>query len=199
MVRGRTTVQHNGPMTHISSLASLHKNYCIQMVRPWLLLAALDCSSDLRHDLGDTMQEHFIELLRRKYEDCSDWWFTNLATLGIQEPLVIIIRSDGLWQMDEGHHRLAWALWHNIEDIPIIFDDSGADDDSHMGYVVSRANVDAMHSMIPADAELVNEIEEALVIPITDPLPEVKSTKAFIPPPRRGRHRAGGRHRLPVA
>lgn len=185
-------------MTHITSLATLHTHYCIQMVRPWLLLAALDCSSDLRHDLGDTMQDHFIELLRRKYEDCSEWWFTNLATLGIQEPLVVIIRSDGMWQMDEGHHRLAWALWHNIEEIPIILDDTGADEDSHMGYVVSRANVDAYHSMVPADMELVAEVEESLDAALATPSEVVNPPTRFIPTQSRGRHRAGGRHRAPA-
>lgn len=182
------------PTTHISSLARLHVDYCIQMVRPWLLLASLDASTDLRHDLGDTMQEDFMELLARKYENCSEWYFTNLMNLGIQEPLVIIVRSTGEWQMDEGHHRLAWSLWNNIEEIPVIFDDSGADEDSHMGYLVSRENVEAYHHTVLEDVQLVVPPERALEPTTVDP--HVSET-VFAPTARRADKRRGGRHRAP--
>lgn len=176
------------PTTHISGLAALHVNYCIQMVRPWHLYAALDASTDLRHDLGDTMQEHFMELLRRKYENCSEWYVTNLADLGIQEPLVVIIRSDGLWQMDEGHHRLAWSLFHNIEEIPVIFDDTGADDDSMAGYMVARANVEAYHYTWQGD---VDRVEDAVSHHnYSTHETEFRDTVVREPKKRGGRHRA---------
>lgn len=191
-----------GPTTHISSLANLHQAFCIQMVNPFDLRDSLDRSTDLRHDLGDTMEKDFTVLLEHKWERCSDWFTTNLATLGIQEPLVVIIYSDGSWSMDEGHHRLAWALLHNV-DVPVIFDDSGADDESHMGFLVSRANVDAYHHTIADDLLLVDDVETSFPDTpetgafLTQPAPEVKSETVFTPTPRgnAGRHRAGGRHR----
>jgi hypothetical protein len=191
-----------GPTTHISSLANLHQAFCIQMVNPYDLRDSLDASTDLRPDLGDTMEETFPVLLKKKYENCSDWFTTNLATLGIQEPLVVIIYSDGAWQMDEGHHRLAWALLHNV-DVPVIFDDSGADDESHMGFLVSRASVDAYHHTIADDLLLVDDVETSFPdTPETGAFlaqspAEVKGDHVFIPAPagEGGRHRAGGRHR----
>lgn len=178
------------PTTHISSLARLHVDYCIQMVRPWLLLYSLDASTDLRHDLGDTMQADFMDLLARKYENCTEWYFTNLMDLGIQEPIVVIVRTDGTWQMDEGHHRLAWSLWNNVEEIPVIFDDSGADDDSNMGYLVSRDNVEAYHHTSPADAHLIVDPYRALE-------PSTIRETVFEPTNRREGKKRGGRHRAP--
>lgn len=189
-----------GPTTHISSLANLHQAYCIQMVNAFDLRDSLDCSTDLREDLGDTMEETFPVLMEKKVESCSDWFFTNLATLGIQEPLVIIIRSDGRWQMDEGHHRLAWALLNN-KDVPVVFDDSGADDESHMGFLVSRASVDAYHHTTDADLALLEDVESAFAdSPVTGEQlahngEQIKSETAFIPSQSRGKHRSPGRHR----
>jgi hypothetical protein len=162
-----------GPTTHISSLANLLNAYCIQMVNPLDLFYAVDCSTDLPDSV---MDEHFGQLLTDKYENCTEWYKTNLATLGIQEPIVIIIREDdGRWQMDEGHHRLSWSMHHGIPEIPVIFDDSGADDESNMGFLVARANVEAYHNM---------EVEE---LRDTEPV--------FIPTQRGGKHRATARHR----
>lgn len=189
-----------GPTTHISSLANLHQSYCIQTVNAYDLRDALDCSTDLRHDEGDTMGEHFPVLMEKKAGGCSDWFFSNLASLGIQEPLVIIVRSDGRWQMDEGHHRLAWALLNN-KDVPVIFDDSGADDDSHVGYMVSRGNVDAYHNTTAEDDfDLLDDVESAFSKGATDQLahntPKIKGNRVFVPAPRGNvKHRAGGRHR----
>lgn len=186
-----------GPTTHITSLASL-THYCIQMVDPWDLFYALDCSTDLPSH--KSMDEHFGALLDRKYQNCTEWYLTNLATLGVQEPLVVIIRSDnGDWQMDEGHHRLSWALRSEIPFVPVIFDDSGADDESNMGYLVGRTNVDAYHDTV---------LEEFLV-PIAaeklfeEPAPSValaaKKLKSgdyeWIPQPRPVLRPDGGRHR----
>lgn len=181
-----------GPTTHISSLANLHAAFCIQMVDAYALRDALDTSTDLRHDLGDTMNEDFPVLLEKKWGNCSDWFTTNLATLGIQEPLVIIIYRDGLWCMDEGHHRLAWALLNNKE-VPVIFDDSGADDESHMGYLVSRVNVSAYHDTVD---DLIEDVESAFTegdaAELTYNTPNVNDVSVFVPAPRgKGRHRAG--------
>lgn len=167
---GENVVTVIGPLSHISTLASLHKSFCIQMVDPWDLFHAVDCSTDLREDLGYTMDEHFGELLDQKYENCTEWYLTNLATLGVQEPLVVIVRSDdGKWQFDEGHHRLSWALRNRIPLVPVIFDDSGADDESHAGFMVSRANVEAYHTTVteeflvpPATYKLLDEPEESV-------------------------------------
>lgn len=202
-------VTATGPTTHISSLASLHKHFCIQMVDPWDLFYAVDCSTDLREDLGYTMDEHFGDLLDRKYENCTEWYLTNLATLGVQEPLVIIIRADdGRWQFDEGHHRLSWALRNHIPLVPVIFDDSGADDESHVGYMVSRVNVEAYHTTVmeeflvpPAAERLFEEAEPSIAAAEAEHLPltarKVKGDIVFTPTPRQERKSGpGGRHRV---
>jgi hypothetical protein len=181
---GKGVIRRN-PTTHISSLANIYREYCIQIVNPFDLRNALDCSTDLRHDLGDTMDEHFIPLLAYKYQSCSDWFTTNLACLGIQEPLCVIIRTDGRWQLDNGHHRLAWALLHNVE-VPVIFDDSGLDDDSDLSDRVSRTDIQTYHDTIAED--LVTTAEMALV----EQAEQYLHDTAQIPQPRRhGRHRAG--------
>lgn len=171
------------------------------MVNAFDLRDSLDCSTDLRHDLGDTMAETFPVLLEKKYDSCSDWFATNLALLGIQEPLVIIVRADGRWQMDEGHHRLAWALLNN-KTVPVIFDDSGADDESHMGFLVSRANVDAYHTttaddLLSADVESAFNDSPVSGQQLAQNKPPIKNPAVFIPSARgKSRHRAGGRHRV---
>lgn len=171
-----------GPPTHISVLANLHKEYCIQMVNPMDLFHAVDCSTDLPEHMS--MDEYFGELLATKYENCTEWYLTNLATLGVQEPVVVIIRSDGRWQMDEGHHRLAWAIYHEIPFIPVIFDDSGADDDSVMGFLVARADAEVYHC---STGDFLRSQAETLAFGAV----VGKSKKVFIPRPRRGgRHRA---------
>jgi hypothetical protein len=191
------------PTTHISSLANLHRAFCIQMLSPVDLYYSLDWSTDLEdwakryRPVGHrpNMDTDFADLLDHKYQNCSEWYKTNLANLGVQEPIVIIVRGDnGWWQMDEGHHRLSWSLRHRVPLVPVIFDDSGADDDSHMGFLVARANVDAYHNtateefLMPQAAEmLVAETDEYLA-----------QQTVFIPTPRAGRHRNGGRHRAPT-
>lgn len=186
---------HRAPITHISELASVYTEYCIQMIPARDLAAALDCSTDLRHDLGDTMEEHFGPLLDDKLAGCTDYFLTNLVELGIQEPIVIIVRSDsGEWQMDEGHHRLRWGLINNTE-LPVIFCECGLDDDCQMGYLVARKNANVTHSTTEEDAyawaaRVAAEAEELLPTweapePITD----------VIPAQRAGRHRKGGKHR----
>jgi hypothetical protein len=187
-----TPVRDSNPATHISSLAELHKAFCIQMVNPLDLFFAVDCSTDLDESLGYTMDQHFTTLLDWKYENCSEWFQTNLATLGIQEPVVVIIRSDGRWQMDEGHHRLSWALRHGICAIPVIFDDSGADDDSHMGYIVARTSTDAYHDTV--DEDLITSSADTLVTE-TDEFLDQESSISLIPEQRKGQHRAEGKHR----
>jgi hypothetical protein len=198
-----------GPTTHISSLASLHKQFRIQMIDPVDLFYAVDCSTDLWESVyGETeeircrvMDEQFGALLDRKYENCTEWYLTNLATLGVQEPVVVIVRwDDGRWQMDEGHHRLSWALRHSIPLIPVIFDDSGADDESHMGFMVARANVDAYHStvteefLVPLAAEKLFEEPHALPSRMEKGKTFEGTASVFIPPrdetQKRGRHRA---------
>lgn len=169
------------------------------MLNPVDLYYSLDWSSDLP-DNGD-MDRDFADLLDRKYENCTEWYKTNLANLGIQEPIVIIVRADnGWWQMDEGHHRLSWSLRHRVPLIPVIFDDSGADDDSHMGFLVARANVDAYHNQA-TEEYLMPQAAEMLVAETDDYLAqqaEATVEAPFIPPPRSGRHRKGGRHRAPT-
>lgn len=181
------------PTTHISSLATIYSAFCIQMVPARALAAALDCSTDLRHDLGDTMEEHFEELLDRKFAGCTDYFLNNLEELGIQEPIVVMIRSDnGRWQMDEGHHRLRWGLIDNRE-VPVIFCDCGMDDDCQMGYLVTRRNTNVTHSTTEEDAyawaQVVAEQDEELLIDNT-PTDEFHQI-----PVQRGRHRKGGKHR----
>jgi hypothetical protein len=162
------------------------------MVDAFDLRDALDRSTDLYHDEGDTMHTDFPVLLEKKIGNCSDWFLTNLEMLGIQEPLVIIIYSDGSWCMDEGHHRLAWALL-NGKEVPVIFDDSGADDESNAGYMVSREDVSAYHDMVV-------DVESAFIGgPSGDDLAhnvqKVNDVSVFVPAPRgKGRHRAGRHH-----
>lgn len=206
--------QSAGPVTHISSLAGLHSQVVIQMVKPIDLYYSLDCSTDLPDTFHETlgnwyMDRQFPELMDTKYENCSEWYLTNLTTLGVQEPIVVIIRRDnGRWQMDEGHHRLSWALRNHIPEIPVVFDDSGADDNSHMGFIVARANVEAYHSTV-TEEYLVSALrarQEAEAQ--TDEFPAVSSgfalgveigdtETALIPVPRKenGGRRKGGRHR----
>jgi hypothetical protein len=179
------------PITHISSLATT-SHLCIQMVEPGLLIDCLDGSTDLRADLGDTMHDDFMTLLDRKFNRCSEWFNTNLATLGIQEPLVVIIYPNGEWVIDDGHHRLAWALLNEISEIPVVFDDTGAGDESYMASVVARVDVTAYHNT--TNEELVAEAEARLVeetmhymADVTVPMPVVPRMVA--------RHRNVGRHR----
>lgn len=196
-----------GPPSHISSLAANLRNLCIQMVDPWDIFYGVDCSTDLPESVyGATaeiccraMDEQFGTLLDRKYQNCTEWYLTNLATLGVQEPVIVIVRSDdGRWQFDEGHHRLSWSLRNDIPLIPVAFDDTGADDESQMGYLVSRVNVEAYHHTV---------MEEFLVPPAAERLFEEPADSVltaqkhrgeitFIPRPRQPRRRdCGGRHR----
>lgn len=179
------------PTTHITLLASVYAEYCIQMIPARDVARAVDRSTDLRHDLGDTMEEHFGPLLDDKLATSSEFFLKNLAELGIQEPIVVIVRSDtGEWQMDEGHHRLRWGLINNTP-LPVIFDDSGADDESQLGYLVARKNALCDHTTTEADAYAwaaqVAQMEDELLIQDslnTGPIPA-----------QRGRHRKGGKHR----
>jgi hypothetical protein len=117
-----------GPTTHVTMLVAA--GHAIQYINAFDLKNALQASTDLRHDLGDTMDEHFPVLLDRKMEDCTDWFVTTWHTKGIQEPLIVIIEPDGTWTMNEGHHRLAWALLHDL-DVPVYFDEVCGEDYSN--------------------------------------------------------------------
>lgn len=173
------------PTTHISRLASVYTEYCIQMIPARALARAVDCSTDLRHDLGDTMEEHFGPLLDDKFIHCSEFFLKNLDELGIQEPVVVIVRSDtGEWQMDEGHHRLRWGLINNTP-LPVIFDDSGDDDESQLGYLVARKNANIDHMTTEEDAYA----WAAQVAQMDD---EMLNTGPI--PAQRGKHRKKGRH-----
>jgi hypothetical protein len=181
--------QISGPISHISSLASNLAHICIQMVNPYDLKASLDLSTDLRHDMGQTMEEDFTVLLETKHGNCTEWFLANLTEVGIKEPIIVIIRGDnGLWQMDNGHHRLQWALLNNV-DVPVVFDDTGMDDDSHMEYYVTRPGVTANHETTAETMvdELVEETETYL-----STAAEVIETIAPNPKARKkpGRHRA---------
>lgn len=177
---------HN-PTTHITSLAALHRDFCIQMIPARELVKSLDASADLNS--GQTMEEHFIPLLDRKEKNCSEWFRTNLVTLGIQEPLVIIVYPGNLWLLDNGHHRLAWGVLMDA-DVPVIFDDSGACDDSNLAYLVARKEIEVYHNTIDDDFTTTAEI--ALVEEVIEHLASIAS----IPRQIRGRHRRGGKHRL---
>jgi hypothetical protein len=183
-----------GPTTHVTQLVAA--GHAIQYVNAFELKNALQASTDLRHDLGDTMDEHFPILLDRKMEDCTDWFVNNLATRGIQEPLIVIIEPCGSWTMNEGHHRLAWALLHDL-DVPVFFDESGCDD-SNASYMLSRYGIVATHSstteefITGAGEQLAEETDEFLSMRVSLDGDEVN----LIPTPRNGgRHRDGGRHR----
>lgn len=123
----------------------LAETFSIQMVNPILLWDSLDCSTDLAED--QEFISGFERLLMNKYESCTDWFRDNLLTLGQQEPVVVIIRTDGRWQFDEGHHRLADAMAEH-RDLAVIFDDTNADDDSVMCYQVARPDMEAYHDQI---------------------------------------------------
>lgn len=118
--------------------------YTVQMVNPFDLRDALDASTDLRMDLGDTMEDDFPVLLIERHHSQSQWFQDNLMALGIQEPITVIIMPDGSWQIDDGHNRLAHGLLNNVE-VPVVFDDSGAGEDSVMRYEVTRQGVEAYH------------------------------------------------------
>jgi hypothetical protein len=149
---------------HLGSLAMQYPHLYFQVVDPMELFNSLDWSTDLRSDYGDTMAD-FLELLLRKFENCTDWFLTDLALCGIQEPVVVIIRSDGRWQMDEGHHRLAWAM-HNHYPVPVVFDDTGADDDSEVGYLRARVNVEAYH--FTQQGEHLIEVDLEVILPLCE-------------------------------
>lgn len=132
----------------MNHLAMLAETINVQMVNPYILWDSLDCSTDLEGP--NDFDIEFASLLSRKFFACSPWFRENLRQIGIQEPIVIIIRSDGEWQMDEGHHRLADALF-GYYDVPVVFDDSGSDDESLMCFQVSREDVEAYHDTTEAD------------------------------------------------
>lgn len=186
--------------THISRLAS---DYVIQMVNPYDLRQACELSTDYGED-NTTSESGYTVLLQKKYENCTDWFLTNLAAIGVQEPLVVIIRPDGLWQFDDGHHRLAWALLNNV-DVPVVFDDSmvegDAIEDNLTCYYVTRHDVTARHDTTEADLadeaeELIEQTENYLTNLAEAP---TDVFLAVIPRPR-GSHRekskTGGRHRM---
>lgn len=193
-----STSRHTPTTTHISRLAI---DFTIQMVNPYDLKNACDLSTDLHQDGYEhlTMDSDFVVLLQRKYENCTDWFLTNLEALGVQEPLVVIILPDGRWQFDDGHHRLSWALLNNV-DVPVVFDDSMVEGDNvvdnAMCYHVARPNVEA-RSYTTADAvELIVQTETYLTN-VAD-----AATDEFmvpVPMPRNGKHRerakGGGKHR----
>lgn len=181
--------------THISKLAD---HYCIQIVNPYELKRACDLSTDL-HQAGYehlSMDSDFVVLLQKKYENCTEWFLTDLETLGCQEPLVVIILPDGRWQFDDGHHRLAWALLNNVN-VPVVFDDSMIEGDDVLDnttcYEVRRHGVVAEHDTTDEESILVSEAEEYLEMMTSD-------TDEFVIPVPRGRHRTGsktgGKHRM---
>lgn len=180
---------YRNPTTHISRIAS---DFTIQMVNPYDLKEAMDLSTD--HPDGTPHDPRFVTLLQRKYGNCTDWFLDNLESEGIKEPLVMIIRNDGLWQFDDGHHRLAWALLNNVE-VPVVFAEMlpGMDiEDEHTGYYVSRHDVNERHdTTAEAAEELINEAEDYLH-KVAEPTNEF-----IVPTPRLKpqRHRTGGRHR----
>lgn len=130
-------------MPHLTRLAEDPK-LCIMLVNPYDLRDALDASTDLRHDDGDTMEDDFPVLMVEKHRSATRWFHDDLALLGVQEPVTIIIMRDGSWQLDDGHHRLMWCLLNNI-DVPVVFDDTGAGEDSTVRYEVQRIDVEAFH------------------------------------------------------
>lgn len=177
--------------THISRLAT---DYVIQMVNPYDLRAACELSTDYGED-HHTSESGYTVLLQKKYENCSDWFLTNLESIGVQEPLVVIIRRDGRWQFDDGHHRLAWALLNNV-DVPVVFDELRPGEDlldNATGYHVARPGVNARHDTtkesLDEEAEELTNMAEA---PTDEFLVQI--------PYQRGLHRTkaktGGKHRM---
>jgi hypothetical protein len=184
-----------GPTTHVTMLVAA--GHAIQYINAFDLKNALQGSTDLRHDLGDTMDEHFPVLLDRKMEDCTDWFLDNLHTKGIQEPLIVIIEPDGTWTMNEGHHRLAWALLHDL-DVPVYFDEVCGEDYSNASAAFSRYGIVATHNttaealLVEAGEQLAEETDNFLAIRVSLDDEAVN----LIPTPRvGGRHRVGGKHR----
>lgn len=185
--------------THISRLAS---DYVIQMVNPYELRAACELSTDYGEG-HHTSEPGYTVLLQRKYENCTDWFLTNLEAIGVQEPLVVIVLPDGRWQFDDGHHRLAWALLNNV-DVPVVFDDSMVEGDDILDnttcFEVTRHGVTARHNTTEAELaaeELIVETEHYLTNVTEAPTDEFI---AVIPRQRRGSHRnkakTGGKHRM---
>lgn len=187
--------------THISKLASL-ADLVIQMVNPYDLKVACDYSTDYGPE-KDAHEPGYVSLLQKKYGNCSDWFLHNLETLGIQEPLVVIVWKgpDGVirWQFDDGHHRLAWALLNNV-DVPVVFDELQADEDvedSDMFFRVGRPDVDEPHNMERQTVALVQETETYLTNMAEAQTDEFLS----IPVQRtlsgaRKKSKAGGKHRM---
>lgn len=114
-------------MPHLNTLAS--RGFTMMMVNPFELRDALDASTDLRHDLGETMEEDFPVLLIEREAAQTPYFKHCLHSDGIRWPVVVIIMPDGSWQVDDGHNRLRFGLLNNV-DVPVIFDDSGDGEDS---------------------------------------------------------------------
>ena len=175
------------PTTHISKIAS---DFMIMEVDPYDLKESFDLSTDYGED-KDPHDSGFITLLQKKYGNCSDWFLENLASEGIIEPLVMIIRDDGLWQFDDGHHRLMWALLNNVP-VPVVFAEmqpgqNHEEDDTF--YRVARRDVEHRHYTTEADV-LINETEDYL-----SNVAEAATDEFVVIPVQRGRHRAEGKHR----
>lgn len=188
------TLDRKAPHSHISKLAS---QYTIQMVNPYDLRAACQESTDYGEG-NDTADPEYTVLLQRKYENCTAWFLANLESIGVQEPLVVIIRPDGVWQFDDGHHRLAYALLNNV-DVPVVFDEMREGEDvldNVTCYKVARHGVTARHDTTEDEAELVEETESYLTAIAEAPTDEFDLP--VIPAPR-GAHRekakTGGKHR----
>jgi hypothetical protein len=178
--------------THISRLAS---DFVIQMVNPYDLRAACEISTDYGED-HHTDEDGYTVLLQRKYDNCTEWFLRDLESIGVQEPLVVIIRPDGRWQFDDGHHRLAWALLNNV-DIPVVFDKMGADEDvldNVTCYQVARPDFNVRSNATEADV-LISETESYL----TNVADAQTDEFAVVIPSPRGQHRSkakvGGKHR----
>jgi hypothetical protein len=104
---------------HLSDLAQ--RGYIIQIMNAFELRDALDASTDLRHDLGDTMDEDFPVLMIEKEISQSPYFHHCLDRDGIRWPVVVII-IDGKWQLDDGHNRLQFGLLNNLP-VPVVIDD----------------------------------------------------------------------------
>lgn len=107
------------------------------MMNPFELRDALDASTDLRHDLGDTMHEDFPILLIEKEKEQTPYFKHCVGRDGIRWPVVVVVMPDGSWQMDDGHNRLKFGLLNNV-DVPVAFDHSGVADieDSTLRYEI---------------------------------------------------------------
>lgn len=182
--------------THISRLA---KDFVIQMVNPYDLRAACELSTDYGEE-HSTDESGYTVLLQTKYENCTEWFLRNLESIGVQEPLVVIIRADGLWQFDDGHHRLAWALLNNV-DVPVVFDQMYEGEeaiDSNMCFdVTHKINDEAINVRSDATEADVFEFENYH----SSRLAEARTDEFAAPviPLPRGAHRSkagvGGKHR----